>query len=148
VVTIEVPPLRERRDDIPTLVQCLLAKINEKVHKQVTIVPREVLDYLCTLPWPGNVRELENVLTRAVVLSPGTMLLREHLPSLDGKLTASAPATEERFPTLEEAERVHVLRALELARNHKGKACQMLGISRPTLERKLRKYRGGSTRST
>ncbi|HCF57396.1 MAG TPA: sigma-54-dependent Fis family transcriptional regulator [Myxococcales bacterium] len=142
VVTIEVPPLRERREDIPALVQSLLAKINEKVHKQVNNVPAEVLEYLCMLPWPGNVRELENVLTRAIVLSPGDVLLREHLPSIEGKASVAAPPTEEGFPTLEEAERVHVLKALEITRWHKGRACQLLGISRPTLERKLKKYRG------
>jgi two-component system response regulator AtoC len=149
VVTIEVPPLRERREDIPQLVQCLLVKINEKVHKAVSSVPSEVLDLLCALPWPGNVRELENVLTRAVVLSPGDVLLREHLPSLDGtSAPPSSQATEASFPTLEEAERIHVLRALDLTRGHKGRACQLLGISRPTLERKLRRYRGdGAPRS-
>jgi two-component system response regulator AtoC len=148
VVTIEVPPLRERRDDIPALVHHLLERINEKVHKRVTTVPPEVLNHLIALPWPGNVRELENVLTRAVVLAPGRVLLREYLPSLDGKLSTadSRELPKAPLPTLEEAERVHILKALELTGGHKGKACDMLGISRPTLERKLRKYRqGGKT---
>ncbi len=146
VVTVEVPPLRQRREDIPSLVQALLAKINEKVHKKVATVPTEVLHHLCSLSWPGNVRELENVLTRAVVLSPGTVLLREYLPSADGRLISEPAArpADKTLPTLEEAERVHILKALELTGGHKGKACQMLGISRPTLERKLRKYRSGA----
>jgi two-component system response regulator AtoC len=144
VFTIEVPPLRERREDIPALVQGLLAKINEKVHKHVTTVPDEVLNYLTTLPWPGNVRELENVLTRSVVLAPGNVLLRELLPSPDVRLTPgpSNPQAPTTLPTLAETERVHIFKALEITSGHKGRACQMLGISRPTLERKLRKYRG------
>ncbi|MFN7132984.1 MAG: sigma-54 interaction domain-containing protein, partial [Myxococcales bacterium] len=147
VVPIRVPPLRERREDIPTLVHSLLARINEKVHKRVNTVPEEVLQHLCALSWPGNVRELENVLTRAVVLAPGNVLLKEYLPALDGSLAAQVtPAAAlhgalTTLPTLEEVERGHILKALELTRGHKGKACQMLGISRPTLERKLRKYR-------
>ncbi|MBI5542610.1 MAG: sigma-54-dependent Fis family transcriptional regulator, partial [Deltaproteobacteria bacterium] len=85
--------------------------------------------------------ELENVLTRAVVLAPGGVLLREYLPSHDGRLIASGPpAAPETLPTLDEVERQHVLRVLDATRGHKGRACQVLGISRPTLERKLRRY--------
>jgi two-component system response regulator AtoC len=147
VITLEIPPLRERREDIPSLVHHLLEKINEKVHKRVTRVPPEVLEHLVRLPWGGNVRELENVLTRAVVLAPGEVLLSEHLPSEIGSGGPEKPASlgylgdnPEHVPTLAEAERILILRAMELARGHKGKACQMLGISRPTLERKLQKY--------
>jgi two-component system response regulator AtoC len=125
VVTIDLPPLRERREDIPSLVHSLLAKINDKVHKRVTTVPAEVLSHLCALSWRGNVRELENVLTRAVVLAPGNVLLRDYLPALEG---TALPAPRdgkkpEALPTLEEAERVHILKALELTSGHKGRAC-------------------------
>jgi len=155
VITLEIPPLRERTGDIPSLVKHLLERINEKVHKRVTRVPEEVLEHLTRLPWRGNVRELENVLTRAVVLSPGEVLLAENLPPLEQLAVpeSKAPAghpwmaglTEGRsIPTLEEAERLLILRALELTNGHKGKACEMLGISRPTLERKLQKYRVAS----
>src|SRR5215813_6204399 len=146
VITLEIPPLRERRQDIPSLVHHLLDRINEKVHKRVTRVPPEVLDHLVRLPWKGNVRELENVLTRAVVLAPGEVLLSEHLPSETGG-AADKPASlgylgddPEHVPTLAEAERILILRAMQVARGHKGKVCQLLGISRPTLERKLQKY--------
>jgi two-component system response regulator AtoC len=125
-------------------VQHLLAKINEKVHKQVTTVPVDVMRHLCALHWPGNVRELENVLTRAVVLSPGGVLLREYLPSFDNEPNSLLrKAKPEPLASLAEVERVHILRALDATSGHKGKACQLLGISRPTLERKLRKYRHG-----
>src|SRR6516164_1092507 len=147
VITLEIPPLRDRRQDIPALVHHLLERINEKVHKRVTRVPPEVLEHLVRLPWKGNVRELENVLTRAVVLAPGEVLLSEHLPSEAGSGAPDRPASlgylgedPEHVPTLAEAERILILRAMEVARGHKGKVCQMLGISRPTLERKLEKY--------
>ncbi|MCI0571364.1 MAG: sigma-54 dependent transcriptional regulator [Myxococcaceae bacterium] len=158
VITLRMPPLRERREDIPLLVQHLLDRINEKVHKRVTRVPPEVLEHLTRLPWRGNVRELENVLTRAVVLSPGNVLLAENLPALEdraadthveshglaplpgGRIGIRELDDPQRIPTLEEAERILIERALAATRGHKGKTCQMLGISRPTLERKLQKY--------
>jgi two-component system response regulator AtoC len=148
VITLEIPPLRERPEDIPALVHHLLGKINEKVHKRVTRVPPEVLDHLMNLPWRGNVRELENVLTRAVVLAPGKVLLSEHLPVVESpngvpQRASSLPflgRDAEQIPSLAEAERVLILRAIAATSGHKGKVCQILGISRPTLERKLRKH--------
>jgi two-component system response regulator AtoC len=150
VITLQIPPLRERREDIPELVRHLLEKINEKVHKRVTRVPEEVLHHLTQLPWRGNVRELENVLTRAVVLSPGEVLLSEGLPPLptdpapsqtvDTWLHGASGEPASAIPTLDEAERILIARALQATSGHKGKTCQVLGISRPTLERKLQKY--------
>jgi two-component system response regulator AtoC len=145
VITLLVPPLRQRREDIPALVQHLLGRINEKVHKRVTRVPTEVLEHLLRLPWRGNVRELENVLTRAVVLAPGEVLLADHLPPLEENATPELSSTLEPLaqgpiPTLADAERVLIARALSATQGHKGKACTLLGISRPTLERKLQKY--------
>jgi two-component system response regulator AtoC len=152
VIALHVPPLRERREDIPLLVKSLLERINGRVHKRVTRVPEEVMEALVRLPWRGNVRELENVLTRAVVLSPGEVLLAESLPreevSAAGEQSDALSwlvPTDGQLPTLEEAERQLIERALVLTRGHKGRACQMLGISRPTLERKLAKY--GAARS-
>jgi two-component system response regulator AtoC len=168
VITLQLPPLRERRDDIPSLVHHLLDRINEKVHKRVTRVPPEVLDHLMRLPWRGNVRELENVLTRAVVLAPGEVLLSDNLPALEpaqpepghsvnghghgnGHANGQGGPTLPNFlvapiddpshiPTLEEAERMLIELAMNVTKGHKGKTCQILGISRPTLERKLQKY--------
>ncbi len=154
VITLLIPPLRERREDIPLLVTHLLERINEKVHKRVTRVPTEVMERLTRLPWRGNVRELENVLTRAVVLAPGDVLRGDDLPALDpspatdaGRTAAAgamfaAPAVDDPslIPTLEEAERMLIARAMAVTKGHKGRTCQILGISRPTLERKLQKY--------
>jgi two-component system response regulator AtoC len=144
VVTLRVPSLRERLEDVPLLVEHLLAKINQRLHKNLRRVPREVIETLQRRPWPGNVRELENVLTRAAVLSQGDMLLQEHLvdPGAAARVE-TAPAlgpANGRIATLDEVERDHIVRVWALTRGHKGKTCQMLGISRPTLERKLRKY--------
>ena len=140
VVTIDLPPLRERRADIPHLVEHLLSKINEKLQKNVTKVPREVMDRLCAADWAGNVRELENVLTRAVVMSPGDVLGTDALPTGRVAPTVETVAAPERIATLDEMERDHIRRAYAIAAGHKGHTCELLGISRPTLERKLRKY--------
>jgi two-component system response regulator AtoC len=148
VVTLALPPLRERPQDLPSLVEHLLLKINQRLHKNLRRVPREVLEKLQRRAWPGNVRELENVLTRAAVLSQGDMLLEEHLieqPAQRQATPVAAPvpvkaAVNERIQTLDEVEREHIERVWALTNGHRGKSCQLLGISRPTLERKLRKY--------
>src|SRR5437763_2127641 len=144
VVTLSLPPLRERRDDIPLLVEHLLVKINQRLHKNLRRVPRETLEKLMVREWPGNVRELENLLTRAAVLSQGDLLLEEHLVQ-NGEpakaKAAAAPVVSDRVPTLDELEKAHIERVFTMTKGHKGRACQILGISRPTLERKLRKYR-------
>jgi len=145
VVTLRLPPLRERIEDIPPLVEHLLVKVNQRLHKNLRRVPREVIERLQKRAWPGNVRELENVLTRAAVLSQGDMLLEEHLvdESATARVDATppAPAASGKIATLDEVERDHIVRVWTLTKGHKGRTCQMLGISRPTLERKLKKYR-------
>ena len=144
VVTLSLPPLRERPEDIPLLVEHLVVKINQRLHKNLRRVPRETIEKLQRRSWPGNVRELENVLTRAAVLSQGDLLLEEHLveqaPSKPPAPAAEKPLQDGRMPTLDEVEREHIVRVWAATRGHKGKTCQILGISRPTLERKLRKY--------
>src|SRR5712692_5661301 len=145
VVTLSIPPLRDRREDIPLLVENLLVKINHRLHKNLRRVPRETLEKLMARPWPGNVRELENVLTRAAVLNQGDLLLEEHLVeasrSEPSRQELTPPATDGRVQTLDEVERAHIERVFAMTKGHKGRTCQILGISRPTLERKLRKYR-------
>jgi two-component system response regulator AtoC len=151
VVTLSIPPLRERREDVPLLVEHLLLKINQRLHKNLRRVPVELVAELARRPWHGNVRELENLLTRAAVLSQGDVLLEEHLAeaaprtAADSNGAALLAAAEQRLPagrlaSLEEIEREHIARVYQHARGHKGDTCRILGISRPTLERKLRKY--------
>lgn len=139
VVEFHVPPLRERRSDIPFLVEHLLTRINSQLHKKVTKIAREAMETLINYRWPGNVRELENVLTRAVVLSKGDVLLKEYLP--DSVSSGHAPGTRaNRIEPLDQVVREQVLRALEFTNWDMGKTCDLLGISRPTLRKKIQKY--------
>ncbi|HSB07476.1 MAG TPA: sigma-54 dependent transcriptional regulator [Thermodesulfobacteriota bacterium] len=140
VVEIHVPPLRERKPDIPPLVEHLLNKINRELHKKVTKIPKEVMDSLVNYPWPGNVRELENLLTRAIVLSTGNILLPESFPELFGNLKGNLNEPEVIKP-LEQIEMEHVSKALVFTHWDKGKTCKLLGISRPTLRKKIEKYK-------
>lgn len=139
VVEIHVPPLRERKEDIPLLVEHLLNKINAELQKKVTQIPRNVVDALMHYRWPGNIRELENLLRSAVVLSKGKVLLPECLPDLFGEHKAPQDSTV--IEPLEHVEREHVKRALEMTSWNRGKTCELLGISRPTLREKIRKYK-------
>ena len=124
-----------------------MVKINQRLYKNLRRVPREMIEKLQKREWPGNVRELENVLTRAAVLSQGDMLLEEHLLEMPRTKSRPAPAPADaslahqgHIQTLDEVERSHIARVFAFSKRHKGKTCQLLGISRPTLERKLRKY--------
>ncbi|MCO5167117.1 MAG: sigma-54 dependent transcriptional regulator [Planctomycetes bacterium] len=141
VATVTLPPLRERREDIPLIASRLLSVVTREVGRRIDGLSVNALEKLCVAEWPGNVRELRNVLTRAVVRCRGRLVDED-----DIDLGADAAAREgdvrppDRFPTLDEAEREHVRRALELAKGHRGRACSLLGVSRPTLLRKMRKY--------
>ncbi len=141
VVEINLPPLRERREDIPDLVAYLLEKINRELKKNVRKVPSEVMEYLMTRPWKGNVRELENALTRAVILAKGDVILKEHLP-----FEPSPPQVQERvivpreLVPLWEVEKRYIQYVLEATKGSKTKACQILEISRPTLDKKIKDY--------
>ena len=134
-----MPPLRERMEDIPLLVEHLLRRINTQLHKKVTKISKEAMGMLMNYQWPGNVRELENVLTRAVVLARGDILLGDYLLDLFSPGVATVSKSEQ-IESLDEMVRQHVLRALELTNWDMGKTCDILGISRPTLRKKIQKY--------
>ncbi|MBX3162481.1 MAG: sigma-54-dependent Fis family transcriptional regulator [Deltaproteobacteria bacterium] len=153
VVEIALPPLRDRAGDIPVLVEGLLAKINRDLDKDVRYVTPAALARLQAYAWPGNVRELENMLTRALVLAKSDVLDETLLP-----IGAAAPAgdpvaavgaeadAEGALPTLREIERRHVIRVLAHTEWNKRRACAILDISRPTLDRKIEEFglrRGG-----
>jgi len=142
VVEIHLPPLRERASDIPLLVEGLLAKINRDLGKEVRYVTPVALARLAAQPWPGNVRELENTLTRAVVLAKTDVLDETLLP-----VGAAAPHAdhaesdaEGALPTLRELERRHIIRVLAHTEWNKRRACAILDISRPTLDRKIEEF--------
>lgn len=140
VISIKVPPLRERMNDIPHLVQYLLNKINTTLHKNIVGISPHLMDVLMNYSWPGNIRELENVLTRAVVLTRGAIIMEESL-SLLPHVPPSTPASRNVIAPLSEIEKHHIQYILSHTHGHKGKACQILGISRPALDRKIKKYK-------
>ena len=141
VITIHLPPLRERREDIPDLVHHLLAKIIRETGRRVTSVSRELMELLVTAPWPGNVRQLENALMRAVVLSHGGVLRREEMPEEFHQGTEGDDgAAAQTGGRLEGVERRHILQVLQRTGWHKGRSCEILGITRPRLDRKIKQY--------
>ena len=136
VVEIVLPPLRERREDIPELVGYLLEKINREIRRNVRKVPPDVMKLLSDLPWRGNVRELENALTRAVILAKGDVVLKENLP-LDHD--EKAAFSNELVP-LDEVEKNYIRHVLAAVKGSKTRASQILQISRPTLDKKIKDY--------
>ncbi|TVO55906.1 sigma-54-dependent transcriptional regulator [Denitromonas halophila] len=145
VAVIHLPPLRERRNDIPLLVEFLLKKANRDLQKSIRRVSSEAMTCLQAYSWPGNVRQLENVLLKAVVMEQGDTLTTEHLlPEINchsrGVVEPPQGTSREAFVSLRILERDYIVRVLNTTRWHKGKACQILGISRPRLERKIREF--------
>ncbi len=136
VVEINLPPLRERKEDIPDLVGYLLEKINRELRKNVRKIPDHVLKKLVQWPWKGNVRELENALTHAVILAKGDIVLEENLP-LDAGEKHLYP---QKLVSLKEVEKNYIQHVLEATKGSKTQASQLLGISRPTLDKKIRDY--------
>ncbi len=136
VVEIFLPPLRERKEDIPELVAYLLEKINRELRRNVRKIPPEVMELLVNLPWRGNVRELENALTRAVILAKGDVILAENLPV---ETSAKKTFPQELLP-LREVEKNYIQHVLTVTRGSKTRASQILQISRPTLDKKIREY--------
>jgi two-component system, NtrC family, response regulator AtoC len=148
IVSIRLPPLRERQEDIPVLVDYLLTKINRELHKKVVGVSEEMMAVFRKYRWPGNVRELENLLTRAVVVAKSQILTRGDFPDLGDEGVSGGNGQEAEIVTLpgktmtlDEVEEQYIRRVIkENAHRTKGEICDILGISRPTFERKLEKY--------
>jgi len=140
VVTITVPPLRSRRSDIPLLIDFFVAKSSMELCVEPKYISKDALNKLMSHNWPGNVRELENTIMRAMVMAVGDVILENHIAfeTQEPKDTALVEAT--RFRTLEEHEKEHIVAALGVSGGNKGKACELLGISRPTLSKKIQKY--------
>ena len=144
VVTLSMPPLRERREDIPLLAQHFLEVFSEQNHKQIKGFTPQAMDRLLKYDWPGNVRELMNGVERGVVLSRSEYLDEEDLPmilkdaSLSGELLAKDAVLAD-MP-LAEVEKATVLKKMELAGGNKSEAARRLGITRRTLHKKLKMY--------
>jgi len=143
VLNIEIPPLRERREDIPAVTTALLEKIAIALHRQPLEVDISAMNALQAYHWPGNVRELENVLTQAAVRAVSPLLTRALVAPVLGPapIGKSRPAPDNNpMLSLDEVEARHVQNVLDHVSGHKGKACEILGISRPALDRKIQKF--------
>jgi formate hydrogenlyase transcriptional activator len=145
VFPIHVPPLRERPEDIPLLVQHFVQQATRRMHKTIHTIPSETVEALIHYQWPGNIRELENVIERAVILSSGPVL---RLSPRDLKSRITPGQTTDRHQTLEEVERNHILKTLKetswVLSGPSGAAAR-LGLNRSTLYFRMKKL--GITRS-
>jgi DNA-binding NtrC family response regulator len=137
VVEIALPPLRDRKEDIPELVAYLLEKINRDLRKNVRKVPPDVMKILMNLPWEGNVRELENALTRAVILAKGDVILDENLALEIGE----KKLYPKQLVPLKEVEKDYIQHVLKTTKGNKTKTSQILQITRPTLDKKIKEYK-------
>ncbi|HEX7085843.1 MAG TPA: sigma-54 dependent transcriptional regulator [Vicinamibacterales bacterium] len=143
-VTIAIPPLRERTDDIPLLVNHFILKYAERHGRQVDRCEPEALRLLQRYRWPGNVRELEHVIERAVIVASGSSIMPADLPVSVRDPEPGFETGEFFIPphhTLEEIERLAIVQTLERTQGNKRAAASILGVYRPTLYSKLRKYR-------
>ncbi|MDX6693948.1 MAG: hypothetical protein QOF02_1551 [Blastocatellia bacterium] len=145
VIALELPPLRQRTEDLPLLAQHLVTQLSERHHRPARVLSPAAIEALQTHTWPGNVRELRNAVERAVILCSGEVIERHHLApySVEQRTRARSDDTLT-LPIgtpLEEMERHMILRTLQKMENNKTRAAAMLGISLKTLHNKLRLYR-------
>src|SRR6202046_5750785 len=138
VFPIRVPPLRERPEDIPLLVQHFVQEATQRMDKTIDTIPSETVEALIEYRWPGNIRELENIIERAVILSPGPVL---RLSPRDLNSRVPPDQSADRFQTMEEVERNHILKTLKETRwvvsGPKG-AAMRLGMNRSTLHFRMK----------
>ncbi|PKN06536.1 MAG: hypothetical protein CVU72_03965, partial [Deltaproteobacteria bacterium HGW-Deltaproteobacteria-7] len=137
IVRLRIPPLRERRDDIPLLIEAMLKKLGYPGVR----VSMEALELLMAYDWPGNVRELENVLQQTLLLSPFVVILPENLPDRFRQKAEpkKSPGLQDMTP-LEEVQREQILQTLKETSWNQSKAAEILGIDRKTLRMKIRRY--------
>ena len=143
VVQVEIPPLNERREDIPLLTDFFIKKHSEKNHKLIKSIDPVALDFLMRFNWPGNVRELENVIERAVILTRGDSISPSDFPS-----TINIKSDSQEMPspileygqTLKDVERQMIMKTLDANEGNRTRTSEILGISRRTLQLKLKEY--------
>jgi DNA-binding NtrC family response regulator len=150
VFNIDMPPLRDHKEDMPELTQSLLEAMNEKHGRKVAVVSDAVMATFQTYDWPGNVRELRNLLERAVIVCEGALIEPKHLPPGFGHAPVRSAVSDGNAvrvgvgTTVEDAERMLILKTLESTHNNKTRAADILGISLKTLHNKLKEYGGAS----
>jgi DNA-binding NtrC family response regulator len=140
VVRILVPPLRERKGDIPALITYFLRRFNERFRRDVKGIAPDAITALTAYDFPGNVRELENLLERAYALGARDEIERANLPELAVRSDALVVTVDEPIPTLDQAERDLIARALARFRNDKEQAARALGLTVRTLYRRIKKF--------
>ncbi len=139
VMELNVPPLRERKEDILPLTRFFVERISRKLNIRNLHIDSSCIDYLQDYSWPGNVRELENVIERAAILSPDGSILPQHLPAaIVNTRKASFESVLESNPSLEDVELAYIDHVLDLTGGNKSRAARMLGIDVTTLWRKLK----------
>jgi DNA-binding NtrC family response regulator len=139
VVRLQMPPLRERRDDLPALIAHFLRRFNQRFRREVSGIAPEALAALQAYDFPGNVRELENLIERAYAMGARDHISLTDLPSLTLSARPS-PISTRTLPTLAEVEKELILRALALHKNDKEQSARALGLSRRTIYRRLKEY--------
>ncbi len=144
VINIEIPPLRRRKQDIPALCEFILTKTTNRTD---IILPTAELDRLMEYDWPGNVRELKNIMERAVILKkglevrPSELLLTGERRESESRLAGAAPDTTDRCLTLDEVERKHILKVLEMQSGNITRTAEVLDVSLSTLKRRLNSFK-------
>jgi two-component system response regulator HydG len=140
-VRISVPPLRERREDIPILVRHFVSQFAHEVGRRITQLDPKMMDLFLASEWSGNIRMLRNVVRTALVMGDGPVLSLTGAPWLPSELAAAANRREARTLCLRDVERRTILEAMRLTRSHQARAARLLGITDRTLREKLRRYR-------
>src|SRR6202051_1365678 len=146
VFNIHMPPLREHKEDVPELVDLLLSEMSSKHARKVAAVSEAVLNQFISYSWPGNVRELRNTIERAVIVCDAGVIETKHLPPGFGQAPLRTSANDPDAvrlgvgTTVEEAEKMLILKTLEATSNNKTRAAEILGISLKTLHNKLKEY--------
>jgi len=139
VISLQLPPLRERADDIELLARHFLTKYAARMKREITDFTGEAMQLLKSYSWPGNIRELENAIERAAILTRGTSITAETLPVWRTP-QAAEPKQAKRLVSLETVEREHILHVLKASSNNKSRAAKILEIARRTLDRKIEEY--------
>jgi DNA-binding NtrC family response regulator len=137
VVTITVPPLRERKLDIPSIARYFIKKYSQSMNKNVHDISNDTLDMLVEYNWPGNVRELRNVIERAMVVTKGDLI---ELNDLSFFFPTAELDTGEKIPSLDEVEKIHIQKVLEITNGNIAQAAGILKVSRLTMYNKIEKY--------
>jgi two-component system, NtrC family, response regulator HydG len=134
VIALEIPPLRNRKEDIPLLVHHFMQKYAKEYQKSKTVITDKAMELFLRHNWPGNIRELENIIHRSLIMSDGEIGVAQ----LDDYLKMPQPQQGEvDLISLQEAEKLHILKVLEVVNNNKTKAAKILGIDRKTLRQKI-----------